>query len=110
MVGSYQALWELQACPTIDGDSSTACDFSGLALIIDCGDATLDALGQGRFFLGEGTGSSLTLKRCILKNGKNRHGYGGAILIKHGAYTEIHTSTLESNHGGNNGGAISHQR
>ena len=67
VVESYAELKSLMACPD---NSNAACDFSGKALIMRCNGKTLDAGQAARFFYGSGSGSSLQVHRCVLKNGK----------------------------------------
>ena len=64
---SYAALKSLSTCPD---NRNAACDFSGKAIIIGCNGNTLDANRAGRFFRGEGSGSSLQVHGCTLMNGK----------------------------------------
>jgi hypothetical protein len=66
VVGSYTDLQNLPACPS---NANAACDFSGLVIVVECSNATLDANHMGRFFYGEGSGCSLTLLQCTLTNG-----------------------------------------
>ena len=52
------------------GAYTSQCDFSGKAIIVRCDGKVLDANKQGRFFSGIGSGSSLEVHGCVLKNGK----------------------------------------
>ena len=52
------------------GAYTSQCDFSGKAIIVRCDGKVLDANKQGRFFGGSGSGSSLEVHGCVLKNGK----------------------------------------
>ena len=65
-MGSYTDLQNLPVCPS---NANAACDFSGLEIVVECNNATLDADHMGRFFYGSGSGSSLTLRQCTLTNG-----------------------------------------
>jgi hypothetical protein len=63
-VESYEALKALTACPY---NANAACDFSGLAITIQCNNATLDTGGlYGRFFYGSGSGSSIAIMQCSI--------------------------------------------
>ena len=52
------------------GAYTSQCDFSGKAIIVRCDGKVLDANKQGRFFSGNGAGSSLEVHGCTLKNGR----------------------------------------
>jgi hypothetical protein len=98
-------------------------DFSGKKFVLIGNGKILDAGGQGRFFYGSGSGSSLEVHGVPMRNGAtlvprttssstSAFGKGGAIFVQNGAKLEIHDSKFFSNGkftgsgGGFDGGAI----